>query len=128
MELYEILALRDEVFVVGQKITSEPEVDGLDPEFHHVLGRDDSQRLIATARLSLEASPVKVGRIAVRNDLQRRGLGTALMASIHETLGKRPATMNAQAHLEAWYASLGWTRRGENFLEAEIPHVQMTRP
>ena len=128
MELYELLGLRDEVFVVGQRITAEPEIDGLDPEFHHVLGRGAAGNLIATARLSLDSEIVRVGRIAVRNELQRQGIGTALMRGIHEILGSRPALMHAQAHLESWYQALGWRRQGEIFLEAEIPHVEMTWP
>lgn len=124
-ELYEILHLRDLVFVVGQKITSEPEVDGHDPAFHHLIGRDASGRVIATARLTLDHAPVKVGRVAVHPELQHQGVGTALMRDIQARLQDRPATMNAQAHLEPWYESLGWRREGPLFQEAEIEHVRM---
>lgn len=124
-ELYEVLCLRDEVFVVGQKITAVPEVDGADPGFHHILGREASGLLVATARLSLDAQVVRVGRIAVRDQLQGRGIGTALMREIQRILGSRSAEMNAQAHLEPWYAGLGWQRNGPVFFEAEIEHVRM---
>lgn len=125
-ELYAVLALRDLVFVVGQKITAEPEVDGADPDCTHVLGYLDGE-LVATARLFLGHDPVKVGRVAVRDDLQRQGLGRELMAYIHEVMGDRAGAMSAQAHLEGWYGSLGWRRVGDVFIEAEIPHLKMTR-
>ena len=126
-ELYDLLALRDRVFVVGQRITAEAEVDGLDPRAVHVIGRDASGQVVATARLFFDARPVKVGRVAVDTHLQRQGLGSQLMAYVHQVLGDRPAAMSAQAHLEDWYAGLGWRREGETYVEAEIPHVRMTR-
>lgn len=127
-ELYELLVLRDLVFVVGQKITAEPEVDGHDPECVHVLGRDETGAMVATARLFLGHDPVKVGRVAVRTDRQRTGLGRQLMAHVHDILGDRPGAMSAQAHLGPWYTSLGWQQVGDVYVEAEIPHVKMVRP
>ncbi|MFZ4579654.1 MAG: GNAT family N-acetyltransferase [Myxococcota bacterium] len=127
-ELYELMCLRDDVFVVGQKVTSEPEIDGLDPLCVHVMGRDDGGRIVATARLFVHEDPVKVGRVAVARDLQGQGIGSRLMAYVHEVLGERPAAMHAQAHLESWYTRLGWTAVGDVFDEAEIPHRHMVRP
>ena len=124
MELYELMVLRNRVFVVGQKITAEAEVDGLDPQCHHVLMRLDGE-LVGTARLFWDEDPIKVGRICVDTSTQRRGLGTEMMKAVQEYLGRRPAAMHAQQYLEKWYESLGWQRRGEVFEEAEIPHVKM---
>lgn len=127
-ELYAILWLRDEVFVVGQKITAESEVDGEDPRCTHVIGRDESGKVIATARVFLDDLPVKVGRVAVHPSLQGRGVGSQLMTYVNDLLGQRPGKMSAQAHLEGWYRSLGWRRVGETYVEAEILHVAMVRP
>lgn len=127
-ELYELMCLRDDVFVVGQKVTSEPEVDGLDPQCVHVIGRDDGGRIVATARLFVREAPIKVGRVAVARHLQGQGIGSRLMTYVHEVLGERPAAMHAQAHLERWYTRLGWTAVGDVFDEAEIPHRHMVRP
>ena len=125
LELYEILCLRDLVFVVGQKITAVPEVDGRDPAFHHLIGRDRRGDVVATARLDLDGNCCKVGRVAVRDDKQHQGIGSALMREAQRIIGRRPAVLNAQAHLEKWYAGLGWAREGPVFLEADIPHVRM---
>lgn len=127
-ELYAILWLRDEVFVVGQKITAESEVDGEDPKCCHVMGRDADGRVVATARLFLGDQPVKVGRVAVHPRLQGQGVGTQLMHYVHGVIGLRPGKMSAQAHLERWYGSLGWRRVGEVYREAEIDHITMLRP
>ncbi|MSQ84796.1 MAG: GNAT family N-acetyltransferase [Myxococcales bacterium] len=126
-ELYAVLQLRDEVFVVGQKITAEPEIDGLDPQCVHILGRDGSGRLVATSRLFMDGDPVVVGRVAVANSMQRRGVGTKLMHYVHEVLGQRPAKLSAQAHLETWYVVLGWQPHGTVYFEANIPHLAMSR-
>ncbi len=127
-ELYAVLQLRDEVFVVGQKITAECEVDGLDPQCVHVMGRNSAGRLLTTARLFMDESPIVVGRVAVANSAQRRGVGTQLMHYVHEIVGDRPARLSAQAHLESWYTGLGWIAYGEPYFEANIPHVGMKRP
>jgi ElaA protein len=127
-ELYDLLALRDRVFVVGQKITAESEIDGQDPECVHVMGRDDDGAIVATARLFLDQQPAIVGRVAVDTHLQRLGLGRQLMAHVHHVLGDRPGAMSAQAHLADWYASMGWQPEGEVFIEAELPHLHMNRP
>lgn len=123
-ELYDVLWLRDLVFVVGQKITSEPEVDGLDPECHHAMLRRD-HRVIGTARIFASRNPIVVGRVAVHGDFQKQGLGTELMRQVQQWIGNRPAELHAQAHLEPWYTTLGWRRVGDVFIEAEIPHVTM---
>lgn len=127
-ELYDLLALRDRVFVVGQKITAESEIDGEDPQCIHVIGRDQAGAIVATARIFMDEHPAKVGRVAVDNHLQHLGLGRQLMAHVHRVLGDRRAAMSAQAHLEPWYASLGWQREGDVYIEAEIPHLHMERP
>ncbi|MEM1350224.1 MAG: GNAT family N-acetyltransferase [Myxococcota bacterium] len=124
-ELYGLMCLRDTVFVVGQKITAVAEVDGLDPECAHALFSVDGE-LVGTARIFHERDPAVVGRVAIHTAQQRRGLGSVLMRCVQEWLGhERAAELHAQAHLETWYASLGWARVGEAFEEAGIPHVTM---
>ncbi len=124
-ELYDVMWLRNEVFVVGQKITAEPEIDGLDRECAHaMLYLED--RLIGTARVFTKKPPISVGRVAIHGDYQRGGHGTVLMERLQQALleGKE-AMLHAQAHLEAWYSRLGWVPEGEIFIEAEIEHRTM---
>jgi ElaA protein len=126
-ELHDIMWLRNEVFVVGQKITSEPEVDGLDPECTHVFGADEHGKIVAVTRLFLDADPVKVGRIAVDRELQATGIGTQMMHYVNDVLSDRPAVMSAQHHLCSWYTSVGWIAVGPVYDEAGIPHSKMVR-
>ena len=125
-QLHDLLWLRNVVFVYGQKITAEPEVDGRDPECVHVWGSVGNQ-VVATARLFMDHDPIKVGRIAVHPDWQGQGIGSQLMAYVHQVLGARPAAMSAQAYLVEWYQRLGWIPQGETYEEAGIPHIFMTR-
>lgn len=126
-EIYDVLHLRDVVFVVGQKITAVPEVDGRDPECAHVRAFAEG-RLVGTARLFIHEDPILVGRVAVHPDLQREGIGTRMMQFVNEWLGDRRAELHAQAYLEEWYTRLGWHRFGQPFEEADIPHVMMRWP
>ena len=126
-ELYEVLWLRDRVFVVGQKITALSEVDGEDPQWHHLLAYQN-ERLIGYARLKWDHDPVKIGRIAIDTPLQNQGLGTVLMHEIHRVLDTRPGFMHAQAYLRSWYEQLGWRVCGPAFDEADIKHLPMERP
>ena len=127
MELHDLFWLRNEVFVFYQKITAESEIDGRDPEAVHILGRAADGTMVATARLFMDGDVVKVGRVAVHQDLHRGGVGTALMQYAHEVIGTRPAALSAQAYLRAWYQRLGWQPVGDAYDEAEIPHVYMER-
>lgn len=123
-ELYSLLHLRCRVFVVGQQITEEPEIDGRDPECAHVLARREGE-LVGTARMFVDEEPIIIGRVAVAPERQGEGIGTAMMEAIQTWLENRPAELHAQAYLEDWYDSLGWQRIGEEFMEADIPHVLM---
>ena len=123
-DLYSILHLRCLVFVVGQQITAEPEIDGRDPECAHAMATIDGE-LVGTARIFVDENPISIGRVAVAPDRQREGIGTAMMEAIQAWLDGRAAELHAQAYLEDWYASLGWETVGDEYMEAEIPHLTM---
>jgi ElaA protein len=126
-ELHDVLMLRNIVFVVGQGITSEPEVDGRDPECEHAM-MWEGDTLVGTARIFHRQDPQVIGRVAVLTDRQGEGLGTDLMRAVQQHIGESHAELHAQAHLEAWYTRLGWVRVGDVFEEANIPHVMMRWP
>jgi len=126
-ELHDILWLRNEVFVFGQKITAESEVDGLDPQCVHIMGSTQEGKIVATARFFPDKDPIKIGRIAVHLDMQRSGLGTDLMKYLRAVIGDRPSEMSAQLYLKDWYHGLGWIPDGDVYDEAEIPHIHMVR-
>src|SRR5882762_2229177 len=67
--------------------------------------------------------------MAVLGEWRRRGVGTALLEALLERARKRSIrriTLHAQTHAAAFYRRFGFNERGEEFLEGEIPHVEMT--
>jgi len=125
LELHAVLLVRSEVFVVEQKICAVAEVDADDTRCFHVIV-EQGGRVVGTARLLPAGDAFKVGRVAVLTDCQGQGFGSAMMHAVHDWLDGRRGMMSAQAHLEKWYAALGWRREGEVYEEAGIPHLRMS--
>jgi len=130
-QLYALLALRQEVFVIGQSCLYV-DADGLDLDALHLCGYDERGLLCAYLRAfpSREApeSLWKVGRVLVREERRGEGLGQALMHEIIERLrarGIRELKLNAQSYLERFYRELGFERCGPDFDEVGIPHLPM---
>jgi len=130
-ELYEMLKLRVDVFVVEQKC-AYPELDGNDPDCLHLrlLDRDG---LLACARLwrpSPEHRP-RIGRVAVSPMHRGRRFGEALMreaiAECEKAYPNEDIELSAQSHLQAFYASLGFAPISGEYLEDGIPHIDMVR-
>jgi len=129
LELHACYKLRGEVFVVGQGISCEADVDSDDPLCHHVMVREGGA-LVGTARLlPIDGGrAIKVGRVAVDAQRRRRGAGSAMMRAVAAWIMQKPGrsgVMSAQAYLEGWYGSLGWRSVGEHYDEAGIEHVKM---
>jgi len=132
-DLYDALALRCQVFIVEQGPYQDP--DGLARHAWHLLGRDDTGRLQACLRVvdpgGKFAEP-SIGRVAVEGAQRGQGLGRALVVEgIARCLSAWPGQgirISAQAHLERFYASLGFETVGAPYDEDRIPHVEMLRP
>ena len=129
-QLYALLKLRSEVFVVEQRcIYLDP--DGLDLEALHLLGRDARGELLACARLIPTPHGPKIGRVLTAPAARGSGQGRALMQrAISECTTLWPAqpiTLSAQAHLQGFYASLGFQAISAVYDEDGIPHIDMRR-
>lgn len=132
-ELYAVLQLRSAVFVVEQQCVFQ-DLDGLDPQCHHVLGRNAGGELLAYARLvpaGLAFEQASVGRVVTSPAGRGRALGHALMAQACTALttlwGAQPIRIGAQAHLQAFYGQHGFVTDSAEYLEDGIPHVEMLR-
>jgi ElaA protein len=125
--LHEILRLRQDVFVVEQEC-AYPDIDGRDLEPGTVQFWAGQGSVDATLRLLREADgSERIGRVATAAASRGQGLAAQLIeAAIAESRSARIA-IDAQAHLEQWYARFGFVRSGEEFVEDGIPHVPMTR-
>lgn len=126
-ELYDLLALRAEVFVVEQAC-AYLDPDGRDREATHLLGREGGA-LVAYARWHRDTGRVRLGRIATAPAVRGRGHGRVLVEEALRRIGEdhpgRAVLIHAQTYLQAFYASLGFAAVGEPFEEDGIPHVAM---
>ena len=127
-ELYELLRLRAEVFVVEQTCVYQ-DLDGKDQAALHLLLRE-GETLQAYARVlpAGTAFPTAgLGRVCTRS--RGRGLGRAVVAAgiraAREKLGAEEITIEAQSYVRGLYESFGFCQSSEEFLEDGIPHIQM---
>ncbi|MHC8290217.1 GNAT family N-acetyltransferase [Pseudomonas sp. XS1P51] len=134
-QLYAILQLRAEVFVVEQKCVYQ-DVDGQDLEGDtcHLMAWD-GDRLVAYLRLldpELQGGDVVIGRVITAPEARGKGLGHELISQALKQAEKRwpevPIYLSAQAHLQGYYGRYGFVVAGEEYLEDDIPHIGMRRP
>lgn len=119
--------LRHEVFVVEQQVPVELEIDEYDPAAMHLVLLQGAQ-VAATLRLVPYGDKIKIGRVAVRQQLRRQGLGTQLMLrGIRHAAesGFRTVFLDAQVDSMPFYQGLGFIEEGDVFDDAGIPHVRM---
>ncbi|HEL2110753.1 TPA: GNAT family N-acetyltransferase [Streptococcus suis] len=129
-ELYTILTLRTDVFVVEQACPY-PEIDGKDPSCLHLLGTDNGE-LVAYLRIlpgGLSYDEVSIGRVVIKPSHRGKGLGRPMMEqAIHYITTEWKESqikIGAQAHLAKFYGSLGFEAVSEVYLEDDIPHLDM---
>jgi len=130
-ELYELLALRQLVFVVEQTC-AYLDCDGKDYRATHLLGRDESGQLVAYARLlppGVSFAEASIGRVVTHPSVRRTGAGRALMheaiARTRATFGAGPIRIGAQRYLERFYGELGFEIASAPYDDDGIPHVEM---
>lgn len=130
--LYDALALRCRVFVLEQGPYQDP--DGLDRDSWHLLGRHDAGALRAYLRVvdpGIKYDEPSLGRVITAPEARGTGLGRRLVAEgvarCEAVWPGRGIRISAQAHLERFYAAYGFERVGEDYLEDNIPHVEMWR-
>jgi len=132
-ELYEILQLRSEVFVVEQDCVYL-DIDGKDKIALHVLGIENEE-VIAYTRIFKPGNYFDtyfgVGRVAVKQMVRQHGYGKQIMEysiqKIIDTYGNQPIYLSAQTYLIKFYESLGFRTKGASYLEDGIPHIGMLR-
>ena len=131
-ELYELLALRQLVFVVEQTC-AYLDCDGKDPLATHLLGRDDDGKLVAYARLfpaGTSFAEASIGRVITHPSVRRTGAGRELMreaiARTRALFGDGPIHIGAQRYLEKFYGELGFQVASAPYDEDGIPHVEMS--
>ena len=134
-ELYALLQLRTEVFVMEQKCIFQ-DMDGADDQAAHLLGTQEGQ-LIAYARLfpaGVKFAEASIGRVVTRGSARGQGLGHLLVlraiAAVQTLWGAQPIRIGAQARLKAYYSQHGFADVGAPYIEDGIDHIEMvwTKP
>ena len=131
-ELYEILRLRSEVFIVEQNCVYQ-DIDNKDQKALHVLGHYNDE-LVAYCRL-FDAGDyfdnASIGRVIVAQKFRDKKWGNNLMmeaiAGIKQYLGQSQITISAQMYLQKFYESHGFIKTSEMYLEDDIEHIEMKK-
>lgn len=131
-ELYSILQLRNEVFVVEQHCPYQ-DCDDKDPQCWHFMGWL-SNKLVAYTRLlpaGLAYEEMSIGRVvtspAIRGTQTGRKLMERSIEKLHELYGRSAIKIGAQLYLKTFYESLGFEQCSEMYLEDGIEHIEMIR-
>ena len=131
-ELYNILQLRSDVFVVEQNCVYQ-DLDGKDAKALHVIGTKNN-RVVAYTRIFKPGNyfdESSIGRVAVHKDHRKYGYGKNIMQAsinaVHEKFGKQKIKISAQTYLKKFYIELGFKIKGEDYLEDGIPHITMIK-
>ena len=126
----QLRAIRTQVFIQEQNVPEALEWDGEDAHAMHALACDSAGRAIGTARLLLQHELAHIGRMAVLPEWRGQGVGRALLDEIMaaaQAHGARCAFLNAQTIAVPFYVRADFAVEGEEFLDAGIPHLRMTR-
>lgn len=131
-ELYAVLQLRSEVFVVEQDCVYQ-DIDYKDQKALHVLGFK-GEKLVAYTRIFKGGDyfeHASIGRVVVQEDERKFGYGhdiiKASITAIKEEYNETTIKISAQTYLKKFYESHGFQQTGEGYLEDGIPHIAMIK-
>ncbi len=132
-ELYELLRLRSDVFVVEQNCVFL-DLDNKDQKCRHLL-LYDQDKLVAYSRLVPPGlsytSEMSIGRILTSLEVRGTGIGKVLLdesiAACYELYGNGPIKIGAQLYAKKFYESFGFVQSGEVYDEDGIDHIEMTK-
>jgi len=131
-ELYVLLQLRSEVFVVEQNCVYQ-DIDGKDAKAIHLLGTYNNE-LVAYVRIFKPGDyfeQASIGRVVVKQMYRDRKWGYDLMKeaiqATETVFNETKITISAQLYLKKFYENLGFTQTSEMYLEDDIPHIEMKR-
>ncbi|SEM29363.1 ElaA protein [Maribacter orientalis] len=132
-ELYSLLKLRSEIFVVEQDCVYQ-DLDGKDAKALHVIGINNNNEVVAYTRIFKPGDYfdiASIGRVAVHKDYRKYGYGKDIMQAsinaVNEKFKEQQIKISAQTYLDKFYTELGFKAIGEGYLEDGIPHIQMVK-
>lgn len=128
-EIYEILKLRDEIFIVEQNCPYL-DIDGKDKLARHLFACENGD-VVAASRIlpeNVSYDDMAIGRIVVKKEYRGRGIAKEMMNKaidyIINDLKKSKIRLSGQAYLEGFYTDLGFKKVSQCYLEDGIPHFE----
>ncbi len=131
-ELYYILQLRSEVFVVEQDCVYQ-DIDGKDQEALHILGYKNEEIVAYTRcfRPGYYFEQASIGRVVVKESERKFGYGHEIMKASAKAIEEHYQTthikLSAQQYLTKFYEAHGYEVNGDGYLEDGIPHIAMIK-
>ncbi|GGC25619.1 ElaA protein [Parapedobacter defluvii] len=132
-ELYKILQLRQEVFMLEQACVYN-DLDHKDQQSFHLMAWQGETLAAYTRLLPYGVSypdALSIGRVVVAAAFRSNGLGRELMLrsmeGVYSLFGHHPIKIGAQQHLKAFYNYLGFEQTSQPYMDAGIMHIEMTR-
>lgn len=129
-ELYDLLQLRSEVFVVEQDCVYQ-DIDGKDQIALHVLGFKD-EVLVGYTRIFKPGDYFElasIGRVVVKENERKHKYGYDIMdasiKTIKDVFNTTDIKISAQCYLKRFYNNLQFFEVGDQYLEDGIPHIAM---
>ena len=131
-ELYNLLQLRSEVFVVEQDCVYQ-DLDGKDEKALHIIGEKDN-KIVAYTRVFKPGdyfTEASIGRVVVSKEERQHKYGYDIMEAsikaVKDYFDETKIKLSAQTYLKQFYNNLGFKEKGEEYLEDGIPHVAMIK-
>lgn len=129
-EIYKILKIRNEVFIVEQQCAYQ-DCDGKDENSYH-LYLEDNGEIIAYLRIlkkGVSYDELSIGRVLVHKNYRGKGISREMMLKaikfIELNLNEKEIKIQAQSYLVNFYGSLGFKETSSEYLEDNIPHIDM---
>lgn len=129
-QLYEILKIRAEIFIVEQNCAYQ-DVDSRDRESYHLF-LEENNEIVAYLRIlpkGISYKEVSIGRVLTKECYRKKGLSRDLINKaivfITDTLGEKQIRISAQVYLQEFYKSLGFKPKSDIYLEDGIEHIEM---
>lgn len=132
-ELYSIMRVRCEVFILEQKITSEEEIDGIDDKCVHIF-LEENNNIIAYCRIvpkGIAYENISIGRVLVRKEYRRKKIAQEILKAaikyIKDNYEETKVVLSAQLYAKKVYESVGFIQSSDVYDEAGIEHIKMYR-
>ncbi|MCL2843552.1 MAG: GNAT family N-acetyltransferase [Oscillospiraceae bacterium] len=130
LELYQLLQLRQAVFIIEQTCIY-PDMDNNDEHAIHLLAFDGDV-MVGCLRIldkGVAFDEASIGRVVVTKGHRGRGIAQEMMrqavALLGTDRGEKRIKLSAQTYALRVYESVGFTAVGEEYLEDDIPHIDM---